>query len=248
MKRTSPLHWVGVIFLLIASILLLVTTISAPVIKDIAILKVMLTNYTDIRNSSVIFGTFGHCILDVPPITTDQDYCYPRTVGYAPAKIMAEIEGTGFSQSASASADGLTYVMILHPIACGIAFIAFLLSMGAGVVGSLLGAVVAALAFILTLIVMATDFACFGIIKDHVNSDGTGSHAYYSVGMWTVLAAMILLFFGMFIVLFTCFSARKEKRRGATYKNGGDAYVANDGVHNNGTTTRRTRRKRFGLF
>jgi len=76
---------------------------------------------------------------------------------------MAEIEGTGFSQSASASADGLTYVMILHPIACGIAFIAFLLSLGAGVVGSLLGALVAGLAFILTLIVMATDFACFGV-------------------------------------------------------------------------------------
>ena len=88
MARTSPLHWlvtspypmlpniqqltlhnrVGVTFLLIASILLLITTISAPVLKDIAILKVMLTNKTEIRNSSVIFGTFGHCILDVPPV------------------------------------------------------------------------------------------------------------------------------------------------------------------------------------
>jgi hypothetical protein len=58
---------VGVVFLFIAAILLLVTTISAPVVKDIAILKVMLTNKTDIRNSSVTFGTFGHCILDVPP-------------------------------------------------------------------------------------------------------------------------------------------------------------------------------------
>lgn len=75
--------------------------------------------------------------------------------------------------------------------------------------------------------------------------------------MWTVLAAMILLFFGMFIVLFTCFSARKERRRTpGTYKNGGDAYVARDGVYDNGTTThanttttaRGTRRKRFGLF
>lgn len=28
----------------------------------------MLTNKTDIRNSSVTFGTFGHCILDVPPL------------------------------------------------------------------------------------------------------------------------------------------------------------------------------------
>ncbi len=56
------------VFLLVASILLLITTISAPVLKDIAILKVMLTNKTEIRNSSVIFGTFGHCILDVPPV------------------------------------------------------------------------------------------------------------------------------------------------------------------------------------
>ena len=55
-------------FLLIASILLLITTITAPVIKDLPILKVMLTNKTQIRNSSVIFGSFGHCILDVPPV------------------------------------------------------------------------------------------------------------------------------------------------------------------------------------
>ena len=74
--------------------------------------------------------------------------------------------------------------------------------------------------------------------------------------MWTILAAMILLFFGMLLVLFTCFSARKERKRASgTYKNSGDAYVANDGVYsNNGAThittatSRRTRRKRFGLF
>ena len=87
MARTTPSHWyehifaprthgldltdirrVGVLCLLIASILLLVTTISAPVITNIAILKVKLTNHTQIRNSAVNFGTFGHCILDVPPV------------------------------------------------------------------------------------------------------------------------------------------------------------------------------------
>ena len=93
------------------------------------------------------------------------------------------------------------------------------------------------------------------IIKNHVNSDGSGSNAYYSVGMWTCLAAMVLLFLGMFIVLFTCFSARKErKRNGGTYKNNRDTYVnGTDGYNDgyNGTTTThttRTRRKRFGLF
>jgi hypothetical protein len=62
------LHHVGTFLLFAATILLLITTITAPVIGDFAILKVMLTNFTDIRNSSVTFGTFGHCVLDVAPI------------------------------------------------------------------------------------------------------------------------------------------------------------------------------------
>jgi hypothetical protein len=67
--RTGVVHHVGTFLILVAAILLLVTTITAPVVGDLPILKVMLTNFTTIRNSSVIFGTFGHCILDVPPIT-----------------------------------------------------------------------------------------------------------------------------------------------------------------------------------
>lgn len=94
---------------------------------------------------------------------TDQDLCFPRHIGYKPAVIMRQIDGTGFSEAASASADGLTYAMILHPIACALAFIAFCLSISAGVVGSLLGAAVAGLAWILTLVVMAIDFTLFGV-------------------------------------------------------------------------------------
>jgi len=240
MKRTGPLHWVGVIFIFAASILLLITTISAPVINDIAILKVTLTNSSALRHSSVTFGTFGHCVLDVAPANTDQDYCSGRKIGYSPASIMNAIDGTGFSIAASATADGLTNTMILHPIACGLAFIAFLLSIGAGVIGSLLGAAVAALAWIITLVAMAIDFTLFGIIKDHVNNDGSGSVAFFDVGMWTILAAMILLFFGMFIVLFTCFSARRARKRGVY-----DSKYATDGHH---TTTTTTRRRRFGFL
>ncbi|MCJ1341565.1 hypothetical protein MMC09_006861 [Bachmanniomyces sp. S44760] len=242
MARTSPTHWVGVFFLLAATVLLVITSISAPVIGDIAILKVMLTNKTDLRNSSVTFGTFGHCILDVPPVQTDQDFCFPKVIGYQPASIMASIDGTGFSRASAGTADDLTPAMVLHPVCALIAFIAFCLSIGAGVIGSILGASVAFVAWILTLVIMAIDFSLFGIIKNHVNSDGSGSHAYFSVGMWTLLAAMILLFLGTFIVLFTCFSARKERRN--TYKSSADTY---DNGYST-THTRTTRRKRFGLF
>ena len=44
-----------------------------------------------------------------------------------------------------------------------IAFIAFFLSLGAGVLGSLLGAAVAGLAFTLTLVAVILDFILFGV-------------------------------------------------------------------------------------
>lgn len=231
-------HWIGVVFIFLAAILLLVTTISSPINGDIAILKVMLTNQTHFRHSSVTFGSFGHCILDVPPITTDQDFCFPKVIGYKPAVIMAEIDHTTFSKASSDSADALTYAFILHPIACGLAFIAGLAALG-GVIGGLISTFIAAVAWIITLVVMAIDFAAFGIIKNHVNSDGSGSHAYYSIGMWTTLAAMVLLFFGMVLVFFTCCTERRKNRGTRTSRN---SKHVNDGYANGaGQGTRETK-------
>jgi len=205
-------HWIGVSFIFIASILLLITSISSPVIGDIGILKVTLTNKTDFRNSAVTFGTFGHCVLDVAPVTTDQDYCSKKAIGYKPAAIMSEIDGTSFSRVGTATADGLTNAFVLHPVASGLAFIAGLCAIG-GWVGSLVATLIAILAWIIALVVMVIDFVVFGVIKNHVNKDGSGSHAFYSVAMWTTLAAMILLFLGAIIVFFTCCTGRKDRSR-----------------------------------
>lgn len=67
MVKTGLFHHVGTFLLLASAILLLVTTITAPVINDISMLKVTLTNSSDLRHSSVTFGTFGYCVLDVAP-------------------------------------------------------------------------------------------------------------------------------------------------------------------------------------
>jgi len=231
MARTGLFHHVGTFLLFAASILLLITTISAPVIKDISILKVTLTNSSNARHSSVTFGTFGHCVLDVAPKETDQDWCTGRHIGYDPAAIMEQIDGGDFNYASAESTKGLTRVMVLHPVACALAFIAFLCALGSGICGALLAALVAALAWIVTLVVMAVDFALFGIIKNHVNKDGSGSHAYYSVGMWTILAAMVCLFFGMFVVLFTCFSARRHRNDARVSKHADAGYANGTTVH-----------------
>jgi len=195
-----------------------------------------------VRHSSVTFGTFGHCVLDVAPANTDQDSCSGKHIGYNPANIMAGIDHTTFNTASTDTTKALTRVMILHPVACGLAFIAFLMALGAGFCGAIFAAMVSAVTWLITLVAMACDFALFGIIKNHINKDGSGSHAYYSVGMWTILAAMICLFFGTFVVLFTCFSSRMHRNDRRNVKAGDAGYAAGP------TTTRRhfwQRRSRY---
>lgn len=155
---------------------------------------------------------------------------------------MEEIDQVSYGTASIDTSKALTRVMILHPVACGLAFIAFLLALGAGVIGALMASLISAITFIVTIVAMACDFVAFGIIKDKVNKDGSGSNAYYSVGMWTILAAMISLFFATFIVFFTCFSARMHRKRARNSKHGDAGYA-------NGATTTRThfwqRRRRY---
>jgi len=124
---------------------------------------------------------------------------------------MAAIDGAGFGTVGTHVSDSLTNAFVLHPVACALAFIAGLCALG-GVIGGLIGSIVAILAWIITLVVMVIDFVVFGIIKNHVNSDGKGSHAVYSIGMWTCLAAFVLLFFGTIIVFVTCCTRRRKDR------------------------------------
>jgi hypothetical protein len=212
MANTGIFHHIGTFLLFASAILLLITTITAPVVPDISLLKVMLTNKTDIRHSSVTFGTFGHCVLDVAPVATDQDWCTGKHIGYNPADIMAEIDQTTFNTASKDTTKALTRVMVLHPVACGLTFIAFLMALGAGFCGAIFAAMTALVAWIVTVVVLACDFTLFGIIKNHVNSDGSGSSAKYGPGMWTILVAMILLLIGTMLVLLTCCSSRMHRQ------------------------------------
>ncbi|KAF4609813.1 hypothetical protein G7Y89_g15810 [Cudoniella acicularis] len=202
MANTGIFHHIGTFLLFAASILLLITTITSPVVNDIAILKVKLSDGT----TSVNFGTFGYCI------SGPNGGCTSKHIGYNPADLMDTIDNTNFDTAATDTTKGLTRVMVLHPIACGVAFIAFLLALGSGFCGAIFAASMSLIAWIITIIVMITDFVLFGIIKRHVNNDGSGSNAYFTTGMWTLLAAMILLFLGTILVLLTCCSSRMHRQ------------------------------------
>jgi hypothetical protein len=128
---------------------------------------------------------------------------------------MSSVDGTQFSDYASSTTRALTKAMILHPISCGLNFVAFMLALGAGVVGSFLASLVALLAFLVTCVVMIIDFVLFSIIKSNVNDDGTGANAFYASAAWTILVSAICSLFGTVVVFLTCCSGRLHKRRHA---------------------------------
>lgn len=94
--------------------------------------------------------------------SADYDYCTKKVIGYKPVDVMESIDGTDFNTAGRKTANALTGSFILHPIACGLTFIAALVAVG-GVVGSLVGTILGVLAWILTVVVMAIDFAIFGV-------------------------------------------------------------------------------------
>lgn len=211
MAVTGFIHHIGTFLLLVATILLIITSISAPVVNDIGLLKVKLSNATNDHYSEVSFGTFGYCVLNTAD--DSRDVCSGHTIGYRPADVLTNIEETSYSNYSRKITHGLTKVMILHPVAAGIAFLAFLMALGSGFFGSLLAAITSLVTFVVTVVVLICDFVLFAIIRDNVNGRNNGSHAYYSVGIWTVLVAGICSLLGAIIVFFTCCSARLHKRR-----------------------------------
>jgi hypothetical protein len=126
---------------------------------------------------------------------------------------MTQEDGTTFSDAARTTTKGLTRVMVLHPVATGLLFLAFLMALGANVLGSFLASLVSALAFIVTLVALICDFVLFGIIKSNVNDENSETYAYFSVGIWTMLASAICSFLATIIVFFTCCTGRVKRHR-----------------------------------
>ncbi|KAI1204941.1 pali-domain-containing protein [Annulohypoxylon truncatum] len=229
MARTGFFHHIGTFLLFAATVLLIITDISAPVVNRISMLKVDLTsgssssfNNND-RNPSITFGTFGYCVRDT--LASGQDFCSKSEVGYNPVSIIDEnVNGLSFSDATEDSSKALTRVMILHPIATGLAFIAFLLALGAGIVGSFLAALISLLTFVVTLVALVCDFVAFAIIKNKINDADVSASATWGAASWTLLASAICSFLATFVVFFTCCSARMHRRRENRVKNVPEGY------------------------
>jgi len=242
MARTGFFHHFGTFLLFSATILLIVVCISAPVVRDISLMRVDfgprngdgdgLLSDDDDASAYLTFGTFGYCARGILG-ALNGDRCSKARLGYSPALLVENFGGfNDYSDAAISTTRSLTKAFVLHPIAAGLNFIAFMLALGAGLVGSLLASLVALLAFLVTAVACVLDFVAFAIVRNKVNDDDrTFVRASYGSAAWCLLAAAICSLIGSAVVFLTCCSGRLRKhreRRGPVVKEGApiDGYGA----------------------
>ncbi|KAL7917550.1 actin cortical patch SUR7/pH-response regulator pali [Trichoderma austrokoningii] len=200
-------HYFGTVLLLAATALLIVISVTAPVVNDLSILKVDFAGSNAVDR--ITYGTFGYCIIH----SNGPDTCTSSHVGYDATAALAQVTQVSFSKADRDSTKVLTRVLILHPIAAGLTFLAFLLCLGTSFLGSFVASLFSFLAFVATLVAMACDFAAFGIIKHAVNVHGPNNVvARWGPTVWCILVAAVLTLIATVLVFITCCAGRSKKR------------------------------------
>ena len=110
----------------------------------------------------------------------------------------------------------LTDTLILHPIAAGLAGIAVLFGLCGAAYhrsGTILMAIAALLAFLVTLVVWVIDMALFGIVRHHVRSEtGSDASAQYGNANWLTLGALVALALSFCLGVCGTFGSYRRRR------------------------------------
>ncbi|KAG6380986.1 pali-domain-containing protein [Boletus reticuloceps] len=196
----------GFVITLSAAIILAVVSFSVPLIKSVYFLKASLA--VQGANGEITFGTLGYC-LTVDTSTT----CSNATVGYE-LNINALVGDTTSIQIPELVVKWLTYVLVLHIVAFGLAAIAAIFGLLAHfreLAMSCFSSCISGFAAAVALVAFIFDIAIFFVTKSRINSVQGGS-ASIGNAVWLTLVAWILLFFsGCFYSLGRCCIRRRSR-------------------------------------
>ncbi|TFK54338.1 pali-domain-containing protein [Heliocybe sulcata] len=185
----------GLFFCFAAMVLLIFVSVSAPKWEAIRFLSVSGAGHT------THFGVFG----------------YTGTATHVGYYFNPSIIGTAVPNSMNDRIyHNLTETLILHPIAAGLAGIAFLFGLcGAGYhrAGTVFMSLLAALAMLTTLVAWVLDMVLFGIAHHRFREAGVDVH--WGNALWLTLGALVSLFIGF--ILAACGVFGHYRRRPAAY-------------------------------
>ncbi|KAG9081413.1 hypothetical protein FRC06_005592, partial [Ceratobasidium sp. 370] len=160
-------------------LLLLLVSLSIPIIHTISVLNIAANVQTGVTNTGVSggikFGLWGYCVSDITAsvigITkTQAGYCSKSKLGYNVDNQV--LDAIGLNNLDDIIAHGLTFVLVLHPIACGLAFLALvfalMLACRPARLASVMALIFSVLAAIIATIAFAVDIALTTIAKNKV--------------------------------------------------------------------------------
>lgn len=189
MRSATP----ATILVLAACILLVLVTCSTPVIKSLAFLEATIGGNGNESGQKATLGCLGYCI---------EGTCKGPTIGYSfdPTQLLGiatNVEGYSVNSSKYSTAviKGLTYCLVLNPIAlaaCVITLLTGLLAHCGDMSLVCINGLFSGLASTLTLIAVALNFALFVLAKKRIDSIN-GASASYGTALWLALAAWILI-------------------------------------------------------
>jgi len=224
-------------FLFAAFVLMLLVSLSAPIIKPIYLFRLAVESAGGFGSASgaVQFGVFGYCVTDIEVsvlgFSGDSDgECSSKRLGYRIDDTVASVLGASDINDSISRAT--TTAFVLNPIAAGLAFLAFLLSLamlrkstsygrhssavettktsrlasfftfGLG----LLAALATTAAFLINIIGVV-------IIRNRINDSADNVGLDWGNAVWMTLGAAVALWIGVFGAMWgVCCGGRSSKR------------------------------------
>ncbi|GAA6005152.1 hypothetical protein JCM10207_008524 [Rhodosporidiobolus poonsookiae] len=206
----------GTLVVLAATVLLVLVTVSTPLLKSIYFLKASIdvsVGSTDV-SGEVTLGTFGYCV---------DSTCTDPKLGYSlDIASLLDINGS-LSGISNSVLKWITYLLILHPIAAAFGVISTIfggLAHMHGFAGTALTTCFASFAATFALLAFIFDIVVFVIAKKRIESSDVGGSAELGSACWMTLAAMIMYALsGCFFGCGACIIRKRRGEREASEKN-----------------------------
>ena len=112
---------------------------------------------------------------------------------------------------------GLTFALVINPIACGFTFLTLVLAIWFafrhkhGLAPLIFGIISGLIAAILTTIAFAVDYVIMSVTKKNVEKISDNLHLTYGQTTWMTLAAMILTWIGVILFCIVGFRVRRTR-------------------------------------
>ncbi|GAA5847288.1 hypothetical protein JCM3766R1_003937 [Sporobolomyces carnicolor] len=223
----SGIRSFGTFLLFAAFVLLLVACLATPLFgpdHDFAIAKATITDevlsFVKVQ-SHLRLGVFGYCYT----VIGKTNHCSASELGYELPPLFAILgRVTGLAdESDQNSLRSVTKAFVLHPIACALAFVAVVLSIGAPIVydrrrATALRTVEAAsivLCFTAALATVVIDCVFLLVAQERIEarSRRVSVEVTYAAATWLTISALVLEFFSVVMIIGSdCLTSRKRSK------------------------------------